>query len=105
MPERREIGDTERKLARETYGWPPKGKVRWVLWKTSLECGANVSHEWGRRGPGCIQPVVGGVIGEKGKKVWIDTPSQWEGSWDACKLQIHRTVCALYTSLTAVRGE
>ena len=45
------------------------------------------------------------VTGEKPKKVWIDTPSQWEGSWEAFKLEINRTVCALYTSLTAVGEE
>ena len=105
MPERREIGDIKRGLARETHGWPPKSKVQWVLWKTSLECGANRSDKCRREGPGCVQPVVGVVTGEKGKKVWIDTPSQWEGSWEACKLKIDRTVCALYTSLTAVREE
>ena len=105
MPERREIGDIERGLARETHGWPPKSKVRWVLWKTSFGCGVNGSDEWGREGPGCVQPVVGVATGEKGKKVWIDTPSQWEGPWEACKLGIDRTVCALYTSLTAVREQ
>ena len=45
------------------------------------------------------------VTREKGKKVWIDTPSQREGSWGACKLKIDRTVCALYTSLTSDREE
>ena len=105
MPEWREIGDIERGLARETHGWPPKSKVRWVLWKTSLECGANGRDEWAREGPGCVQPVVGVVTGEKGKKVWIYTPSQWEGSWEACKLEIDPTVSPLYTSLTAVREE
>ena len=54
----------------------PKSKVRWVLWKTSFECGADGSDEWGRAGPGCVQPVVGVVTGEKGKKVWNDTPCQ-----------------------------
>ena len=76
MPERREIGDIERGFARETHGWPPKSKVRWVLWKTSLEWGAHGRDEWGREGPGCVQPVVDVVTGEKGKKVWIYTPSQ-----------------------------
>ena len=103
--ERREIGDIERGLARETHGWPPKSKVRSVLWKTSLDCGANGRDKWGRKGPGCVQPVVGVVTGEKGKRVWIYTPSQWEGSWEACKLEIDHTVCAVYTSLTAVREE
>ena len=92
MPERREIGDIERGPTRETHGWPPKSKVGWVLWKTSLECGANGSHEWGREMPLCVQPMVRVVTRGKGKKVWIDTPSQWEGSWEACKLEIHRTV-------------
>ena len=105
MPERREISDIERGLARETHGWTPKSKVRWVLWKTSLECGANESDKWGRAGLGCVQLVVGVVTGEKGKKVWIDTASQREGSWEAYKPGIDRTVCALYSSLTAVREE
>ena len=105
MPERREIGDIKRGLARETHGLPPKSKVRWVFWKTSLECGANGSDEWGREGPGCVQPVVGVVTREKGRKRWIDTPSQQEGSWEACKLKMDCKVCAVYTSLTAVREE
>ena len=105
MPERREIGDIKRGLAREAHGWPPKSNVRWVLSKTSLECGANGSDKWGHEGPGCVQPVVGGVTGEKGKKVCIYTPSKWEESWQACKLEMDPTVCALYTSLTAVRED
>ena len=105
MPERREISDIERGLARETHRWPPKGKVGCVLWKTSIESGANGSDDWGREGPGCVQPVVGVVTGEKGEKVWIDTHAQSEGSWEAFKLEIHRKVCALYTSPTAVREE
>ena len=74
MLERREIGDIERGLARETHGQPHKSKVRWVLWKTSLECGAKGSDEWGRESPGCVHSVVGVMTREKGKKVWIDTP-------------------------------
>ena len=75
------------------------------MWKTSLECGASGSDEWGCEGTGCVQPVVGVVTGEKGRKEWIETPSKWEGSSEACKLEIDRTVCALYTSLTAGREE
>ena len=68
MPERRGIGDIERGLARETHRWPPQSKVRWVLWKTSLQCGANGRNEWGHEEPGCVQPVVGVVTGEEWEK-------------------------------------
>ena len=51
--------------------------------------------------------TTGGWRGDRGEgeRVWIDTPYQWEGSWESCKLEIDRTVCALYTSLTALREE
>ena len=74
------------------------GKKPWSAVRTGATNGE-------ARGPGCVQPVVGVVTGEKGKKVWIDTRSLWEGSWEACKLKIDRTVCAVYTPLTALREE
>ena len=51
--------------------------------------------------------TTGGWRGDRreAEKVWIDTPSQWEGYWEACNLEIDHTVCALYTFLTAVREE
>ena len=71
--------------------------------KLGVQCGRQ--RRMGTRGAGVC--TTGGWRGDQrqGGKVWIDIPPQQEGSWEACKLEIDRKVCALYTSLTAVREE
>ena len=102
---RRELGDIKSALARDTFGWPQTSKVRWLLWKMSLGCGSSAKDEWAREGPGCLEPVVGYVKSEKGKKVCFEAPEQWDGRWEACNLEIDTTQYILYTSLSSVREE
>ena len=72
----RELGDIERALARETFGWPRTSKVWWLLWKTNLAFGWRAKDECASEGPGCLEPVVGYVKSEKPKKVGLATPQQ-----------------------------
>ena len=71
---RRELAEIERGFARETYGWPWAAKVRWLLWKTTLGCGTRGKDEWSREGPACLEPLVGYVKSEKGKKIFWPPP-------------------------------